>query len=66
MTGAVLDGNSHVLTLELTDAGTVGVTLLGCDCRIAGNGVRIHDVGNNGSARRSIGSRLMQRSGRRD
>lgn len=45
-----LDGNSHALTCEMVTAGTAGVTLLGCDCQKTGNGVRIHDIANNGSS----------------
>lgn len=44
-----LDGNSHVFTVEVTDAGTAGVTLCGVDCQKTGNGVRISDLHNNGS-----------------
>lgn len=45
-----LDGNAHTLNIEVTTAGTAGVTLMGCDCMKTGNGVRVHKLGNGGAA----------------
>lgn len=43
-----LSNASHILTIEVTVAGT-GVILMGADCKITGsNGVRIHKLGNGG------------------
>lgn len=43
-----LSNASHILTIEVTVAGT-GVTFMGADCKITGsNGVRIHKLGNGG------------------
>lgn len=44
-----LDGNSHTLTVEVVTASIAGVKILGCDLQKTGNGVRVHDLGNNGS-----------------
>ncbi len=43
-----LDGSEHVLSVEVIEAGTAGVTVLGVDCRRTGNGVRLHRLGAGG------------------
>jgi lysophospholipase L1-like esterase len=44
-----LSSASHVLTVEIVTAGVAGVCILGVDCRIAGNGARVHKLGASGS-----------------
>lgn len=44
-----LDGSSHTLTVEVVAASVAGIKILGCDCQKTGNGVRTHDLGNDGS-----------------
>lgn len=40
---------SHTLEIEVSVAGSSGVTLLGVDCQRTGNGVRVHRLGNGGA-----------------
>jgi lysophospholipase L1-like esterase len=47
-TNSGLDGNSHLLTIEVTVAGAAGVTLLGVDIQLTAEGVRVHRIGNSG------------------
>lgn len=44
-----LSNASHTLTIECTVAGTAGIRMLGVDCKINANGVRLHRVGNGGA-----------------
>lgn len=45
-----LSNAAHTVRVEVTVAGTAGVTLMGVDAQISGGGVRVHDLGNSGSA----------------
>lgn len=44
-----LSDASHVLTVEVVSAGGAGICMLGVDCKVAGNGVRVHKLGASGS-----------------
>jgi VCBS repeat-containing protein len=44
-----LDGSSHTLTIEVTVAGSAGVTLMGIEPQLTADGVRTHFGGNGGT-----------------
>ena len=44
-----LSNASHTLTVEVVTAGSAGVCIMGVDCQVSGNGVRVHKLGATGS-----------------
>ena len=45
-----LSNASHTLTVEVVSADSAGIVILGVDCQVSGNGVRIHKLGASGSS----------------